>query len=202
MRFAAVLTDLDGVLIDSMAATAAAWTRWGERHGLDGAAIQAANHGVPARAVIAKHVPPEAVAAEAAAVLEAEVATADQVVPYAGAREVLACPVVAVVTSCEAPLAHARMAAAGLAAPAVVVPADDVERGKPAPDAYLLAAERLGVDPAGCLVLEDAPAGVTAGKAAGMSVWAVSTTHDAHELTAADRVFGDLRALATALGAR
>jgi sugar-phosphatase len=199
MMFAAVLSDLDGVLIDSVAATAAAWTRWGERHGLDGAAIQAASHGVPARALIAKHVPAAAVAAEAARVLEAEVATADRVVPYAGAAAVLALPVVAIVTSCEAPLARARLDAAGLAAPTVVVPADAVEHGKPAPDAYLLAADRLGVDPADCLVLEDAPAGVTAGKAAGMSVWAVTTTHGADELGDADRVFGGLAELVAAL---
>jgi mannitol-1-/sugar-/sorbitol-6-phosphatase len=201
MRFAAVLSDLDGVLVYSVAATAAVWRQWGERHGLDGAAIQAANHGVPARAVIAMHMPADAVAAEAAAVLQAEVATADQVMPYAGAADVLALPVVAVVTSCEAPLARARMQAAGLQAPAVVVPADEVERGKPAPDAYLLAAERLGVDPARCVVLEDAPAGVAAGKAAGMSVWAVATTHGAGDLGEADRVFGDLWALAAALRA-
>ena len=75
------------------------------------------------------------------------------------------------------PLARARLAAAGLGVPAVLVTADKVANGKPAPDAYLLAAERLGVDPAACLVLEDAPRGVAAGRAAGMTVWAVATTH-------------------------
>ena len=74
-------------------------------------------------------------------------------------------------------------------------------RGKPAPDAYLLAAERLGADPAECVVLEDAPAGVAAGRAAGMTVWAVTTTHDPAELRAADRVAGGLTELLPGLRA-
>ena len=70
----------------------------------------------------------------------------------------------------------------------MLVTADQVDHGKPAPDPYLLAAERLGVDPAECLVLEDAPAGIAAGRAAGMTVWAVATTHEPEALTAAQRV--------------
>jgi len=72
--------------------------------------------------------------------------------------------------------------------PEVLVTADQIVRGKPAPDPFLLAAERLGADPAECVVLEDAPAGVAAGRAAGMAVWAVTTTHDPEDLRAADRV--------------
>ena len=68
-----------------------------------------------------------------------------------------------------------------------------VEHGKPAPDPYLLAAERLGVDPAACVVLEDAPAGIEAGRAAGMTVWAVTTTHEREELGRAQRVAAGLR---------
>jgi sugar-phosphatase len=76
----------------------------------------------------------------------------------------------------------------------VLVTADQVEHGKPAPDPYLLAAERLGVDPAACLVLEDAPAGIAAGRAAGMTVWAVTTTHapDALDGAGAARIAGGL----------
>jgi len=191
-RFAAVLSDLDGVLVDSMAATRRAWARWGERRGLDGGALQAANHGRPARDLIAAHVAPEHVEADIAFMREAEVGDTDGVVALAGAADVLALPVVAVVTSCVRPLAHARLAAAGLALPGVLVCADDVEHGKPAPDAYALGAERLGVDPAACLVLEDAPAGVAAGRAAGMTVWAVTSTHPAAELGAAQRVAAGL----------
>ena len=188
MTFAAVISDLDGVLVDSAAATTRAWASWGGRHGLDGATIQAANHGRPAHEVIAEHVSAGAVDAEAAFLREAEVGDTDGVLAFAGAAGVLALPVVAIATSCVLPLAHARLSAAGLRIPDVLVTADQVARGKPAPDPYLLAAERLGADPAACLVLEDAPSGIAAGRAAGMTVWAVATTHPPAELRDADRI--------------
>jgi len=187
-QFAAVISDLDGVLVDSMAATSRAWAAWGARHGLDGVAIQAANHGKPAGEVVAQFVPPERLAAEAAVLARLEVEDTEGVVALPGAARVLALPVVAIATSCVAPLARARIGAAGLAEPPVLVTSDQVAAGKPAPDSYLLAAERLGVDPADCLVLEDAPAGVDAGRAAGATVWAVTTTHEPGDLGAADRV--------------
>jgi len=199
VSFAAVISDLDGVLVDSMAATASAWARWGARHGLDGAAIQAANHGRPAREVVAAHVAPERLDAEAAYLLDAEVADTGGVDALPGAARVLALPAVAIATSCVARLARARLSATGLGAPAVLVTADQVTHGKPAPDSYLLAAERLGVDPAGCLVLEDAPSGVAAGRAAGMTVWAVTTTHAPAELSEADAVLPALRHVLDAL---
>jgi mannitol-1-/sugar-/sorbitol-6-phosphatase len=202
VTFAAVISDLDGVLVDSAAASTRAWTAWAARHGLDGAAIQAANHGLPTRDVVAELVPAEIVDAEAALLLEAEVADAGGVVAFPGAAAVMALPVVAIATSCTHPLAVVRVQAAGLPAPAVLVTADQVRHGKPAPDPYLLAAERLGVDPADCLVLEDAPSGIAAGRAAGMTVWAVTTTHPASELTAAQRVAAGLPELLAALSAR
>ena len=113
----------------------------------------------------------------------------------------LALPRAAIVTSCERPLALARLRATGLPVPDVLVTADQIARGKPAPDAYLLAAERLGVDPAECVVLEDAPAGVAAGRAAGMAVWAVTTTHEPEDLRAADRVAAHLTELLPGLRA-
>ena len=195
MSFAAVISDFDGVLADSSAAIGRAWARWGERLGIDGAAIQAANHGRPGHAVVAEHVAPELVDAEAAWLLDAEIEDTEGVVAYPGAAAVLALPVVAIATSCALPLARARLAAAGLAVPGVLVTSDQVANGKPAPDPYLLAAERLGVDPAACLVLEDAPAGIAAGRAAGMTVWAVATTHAPEELGAAHRIGADLPAL-------
>src|SRR5690606_2453028 len=91
----------------------------------------------------------------------------------------------AIVTSCTRPLAAARMAASGLVAPSVVVTADDVAHGKPNPDPFLLGARRLGVDPRRCLVVEDAPAGVASGRAAGCAVVVVTGTHSADELAAA-----------------
>jgi mannitol-1-/sugar-/sorbitol-6-phosphatase len=138
--FAAVISDLDGVLVDSMAATGRAWAAWGARHGLDGAAVQAANHGRPARDVVAELVPADRLEEEAAALQRLEVRDTGGVVALPGAAAVLALPTVAIATSCVRPLALARIDAAGLRRPAVLVTADQVEHGKPAPDAYLLAA--------------------------------------------------------------
>jgi len=188
MTFAAVISDLDGVLIDSSAPTVRSWAKWGDRHGIDGAAIQAGNHGRPARAVLAEHVPPHHLDADADFLTHAETTDTEGVVAMPGAADVLALPQVAIATSCTAPLARARLAAAGLPEPAVLVTSDQVENGKPAPDPYLLAAERLGVDPAACVVFEDAPAGIQSGRAAGMTVWAVATTHEPDALTKAQRV--------------
>jgi mannitol-1-/sugar-/sorbitol-6-phosphatase len=202
MRFAAVISDLDGTLVDSAAATARAGRQWGLLHGIDGAAIQAANHGRPARDVVQEQLAGTDVAAEAAFLLEAEERDTRGVVAFPGAADVLALPVVAIATSGTQSLARARLAAAGLLLPGVLVGADEVAAGKPAPDPYLLAAERLGVDPARCLVLEDAPAGIAAGRAAGMTVWAVTTTHDADQLRDAHRVAGGLPALVRSLSAR
>ena len=93
---------------------------------------------------------------------------------------------IAVVTSCTRDLARARLTAAGLEPPAVLVTADRLRRGKPDPEGYLLAARELGADPAGCVVLEDAPAGVEAGRAARMRVVGVLTTYAPEALAAAD----------------
>jgi len=199
MTFAAVISDLDGVLVDSAAATSRAWAVWGARRGIDGAGIQAVNHGRPARDVVAEHVPASALDAEAAFLLAAEVSDTRGVLALPGAADVLALGVVAIATSCTLPLAEARLAAAGLAPPEVLVTSDQVESGKPAPDSYLLAAERLGVDPAACLVLEDAPSGVAAGRAAGMTVWAVTTTHEPGALADAHRIAHGLPELLAAL---
>jgi sugar-phosphatase len=183
-----VLSDLDGVLIDSTEAIVRTWERWGRRLGLDARAVVDANHGRPARDVLAQFFAPEEVDAEAAAFEEAESTDTEGVVAMPGADAVLALPSVAIVTSCTVRLARARLAAAGLPEPAVLVTSDLTARGKPAPDPYLLGAERMGVDPADCIVLEDARAGIAAGRAAGMTVWAVATTHDRGALAAAARV--------------
>jgi len=202
VSFAAVISDLDGVLVGSAAATSRAWAAWGARHGLDGAALQAANHGRPARELVAEHVPAGELDAEAGFLLDAEVGDTEGVIAFPGAAGVLALPVVGIATSCVLPLAHARIAAARLAVPDVLATADQVARGKPAPDAYLLAAERLGVEPAACLVLEDAPSGIAAGRAAGMTVWAVTTTHEPEALGEAHRIAAGLPELLRVLSAR
>jgi len=197
-----VLSDMDGVLVDSSAAARRAWAAWGRRRGIDGVAHQRANQGRPAREAIAQVVDDPALVAEDNDFLRrAEMADVVDVVAFAGAAEILSLPRVAIVTSCERPLALARLRATGLPVPGVLVTADQIARGKPAPDAYLLAADRLEADPAACVVIEDAPAGIAAGRAAGMAVWAVATTHDPAELGAADRVAADLTELLPALRA-
>lgn len=92
---------------------------------------------------------------------------------------------IAIVTSCTAALADTRLRIAGLRAPSIVVTAERTERVKPHPDPYLLAAELLGLAPSVCVVLEDAPAGIAAGRAAGMQVVAVRSHHQT-DLTLAE----------------
>ena len=179
-----MISDLDGVLVDSMAATSRAWARWGERHGLDGAALQAANHGRPAGDVIAEHVAADRLDAETAFLLDAEVGDTDGVDALPGAAEVLALPVVAIATSCLAPLAHARLARGrACPCPASSSPPTRSRAASPRPTPTCSPPSGSALDPAACLVLEDAPAGVAAGRAAGMTVWAVATTHAPAELT-------------------
>ncbi|WP_432513561.1 HAD-IA family hydrolase [Kineococcus sp. SYSU DK001] len=179
--FAAVLFDMDGTLVDSTAAIARCWTTWAVEHGVTAEQLaQAAGHGRPAPEIVADLVAAGTVEQAAARILELEVTDVEGVVQLPGVPRVLAgLPERswAIVTSCSAPLADARRHAAGLPEPAALVTYDDVEHGKPAPDCFLLGASRLGVDPADCLVVEDAPAGLTAARAAGCATLAVRTTH-------------------------
>jgi len=191
MRFAAVLSDLDGVLVDSGAEVERIWREWAVARGLDPDEVGRTSHGVPGVQVIERFAPELDAAAESER-LDAEHAQTGAVA-LPGAAELLASvSPLAVVTSCTPPLATARFSAAGLAPPAVVITADLTPRGKPHPDPYLAGARALGVPPEDCLVIEDAPAGIAAGLAAGATVWAVTTTHDASELSEADAVFSGL----------
>jgi sugar-phosphatase len=194
MRY--VLSDLDGVLVDSGDAVASVWREWALDRGVDPDAVVRAMHGVPARGVL-ERVAPHLLSDEEIERIDAlHAATGGDALP--GAAELLGgVPEgrLAVVTSCSPPLAAARLEASGLPAPAVLITSDMTARGKPFPDPYLAGAAALGADPAECLVIEDAPAGVAAGRAAGMAVWAVTTTHAAEELADADEVFDGLPAL-------
>jgi len=184
-----VLSDLDGVLVDSHASIMRAWRWWTGRQGLGDGAADAIPQGRPSGDVIAALAPGVDVAAESRAIDRYQADDTGGVVALPGAADLLAGfgpDRVAIVTSCTAPLAAVRLRAAGLTAPAVLVTADRLARGKPDPEGYLLAARELGADPADCVVLEDAPAGVEAGRAAGMRVVGVLTTHSPQELAAAD----------------
>lgn len=185
---AAVFCDLDGVLVDSTASVQKHWTEFAEAHGLDVRAVLAVAHGRPARALIAELLPEADVDALATELETRETSDAAGSLALPGAAELLAALPgnrLAIVTSGTAPVARARLAATGLEPPPAFVTADELARGKPDPEPYLTAAERLGVPPECCLVIEDAPAGVAAGRAAGARVLGLLTTHSAEALTEA-----------------
>jgi mannitol-1-/sugar-/sorbitol-6-phosphatase len=184
-----VLSDLDGVLVDSHASIMRAWRSWGAAHGLDAAVVEAVEQGRPSGEVITALTPGLDAAAESRALDALQAQDTGDVVALPGAADLLrglGPDRVAVVTSCTAELATARLRAAGLEPPAVLITADRLRRGKPDPEGYLLAARELGADPSECVVLEDAPAGVQAGRAAGMRVVALLTTHAPEDLAEAD----------------
>lgn len=192
-RFAAVLFDSDGTLVDSTPAVERSWRTWAERMGFEGPDLDTF-HGRPAATTIEALVEEPHRAAALELITQLELGDVEGVVPLPGAVESLAAlpgAQVAIATSCTQPLALARLGAAGIDIPAVLVTVDDVERGKPAPDPYRLAAKRLDVDPADCLVVEDAVSGITAAKAAGCTVLALLTT-TARQLIDADLVVADL----------
>ena len=185
----AVLFDLDGVLVDSRACVERQWTRWAVAHGLDPAAVLRVAHGRRAVEAIAWLAPELDAAAEASRLAAAEMADTPSltVVPGAAALARSLPPGAwGIVTSAPRAVALARLAQVGQALPAVMVTAEDVVHGKPHPQGYLAAAERLGVAPAACVVIEDAPAGIVAARAAEMRVVAVATTHSLAALEGAD----------------
>ncbi|CAL9323350.1 HAD-IA family hydrolase [Streptomyces olindensis] len=195
----ALLFDNDGTLVSSLASVDRCWTRWATEYGITAEEFARVElHGRPAAEIAADllpaHVVPEAVARIED--LEVEDVPNGGVHLLPGTRAFLdSLPAErwAVVTSATRRLAEARLDAVGIL-PKTLVAADDITRGKPDPEPYLLAARTLGVDPARCVVFEDAPAGLAAGRAAGMTTVALTTTHQAHELHA-DLVVDDLSAL-------
>lgn len=191
--FAAVLFDMDGTLVDSTPAVQRSWAIWAAEFGLTPEDLAQA-HGIPAATTARNLIAADRVEAAIARIDEIELADLDGVVPLPGASDALDAVSDrrrAIATSCTRPLFEVRMKAAGLAHPAVTVTVDDVERGKPAPDPFLRAAELLGVDPKECLVVEDAPGGLAAAKAAGCATLAVTTTASADHLDA-DAAVADL----------
>jgi sugar-phosphatase len=172
---------MDGTLITSIAAAERVWGRWAASHGLDVAAFLPTIHGVRAIDTVRRqHLLGIDAEREAAAISQAEIDDTDGVEPISGAATFLAgLPAGrwAIVTSAPRALAVARLRAAGIVPPPSMITADDVACGKPSPEGYHLAAERLGVDIRDCLVFEDAPAGIQAGEAAGARVIVVTATH-------------------------
>lgn len=180
-RFAAFLFDMDGTLLTSIASAERVWSRWAERHGLDVAAFLPTIHGVQGVETIRRqNLPGVDPHAEALGVLEEEMRDTEGTAAIDGILDFLqSLPPQrwAIVTSAPRELALVRLQAAGIQPPALLITAEDAPRGKPAPDCFLLAAERLGVDIRQCLVFEDAPAGIAAAQAAGAKVAVITATH-------------------------
>jgi sugar-phosphatase len=180
-----LLFDLDGVLVDSTPAVARVWSKWALRHGFDPEATVRRAHGRPSLETVRELLPNSDYVAENEFVLRGEIADTEGVVPLLGARELLdSLPADrwAIVTSCSRPLAEVRLRAAGLPVPRRLLTSDDVTNGKPNPEPYRKGAALLGFPAPKCLVFEDAPAGVVAGKAAGALVVAFRTTATDPEL--------------------
>lgn len=179
IRCSALLFDLDGVLIDSTPAVARVWSRWAAEHGLDPEAVVRLAHGRPSRTTIRELLPGADIDRENREVERREMEDLDGVVLLPGAREILNnLPPErwTIATSCTRPLAEVRLRAAGLPIPETIVTSSDVRIGKPDPEPYLKAAAKLGFAPSDCVVVEDAPAGIRAGKGAGTRVIAFVTT--------------------------
>jgi sugar-phosphatase len=199
-RVQAVLLDMDGTLVDSDAAVERAWRIWAAEYRVDLGRGPLIAHGMPAVGNV-RRLRPDLSEDEASAAarrqLELQYDDVADVTAAPGAAKLLAelgrlgLPW-AVVTSADPPLARVRLAAAGIG-PALLVTSDDVRHGKPDPEGYLLAARKLGADPRRCLVVEDAEAGVRAGRAAGAVVAALKGVP-------ADIPIADLHELRSLLG--
>ena len=206
VRCRGVLFDLDGVLVDSTPAVARVWSWWARRHGFpDPDEIVRLAHGRPSIATIRELLPNADHDAENREVERREIEDTDGVIPLPGTLELLqAIPPEkwAIVTSCTRRLAEVRIAAAGLPKPRYTVTSTDITNGKPHPEPYLKGAKILGTTGAECVVIEDAPAGIRAGKAAGAHVVALRTTASDAELrdAGADWIVNDCAELSVESG--
>jgi sugar-phosphatase len=175
----AFLFDLDGVLVDSTPAVARVWRRWAIEHGFDPEEVIARAHGRPSLTTVREYLPNADHAAENKKVERGEIEDIEGVVPLPGTLDLLSSLPPerwTIVTSCTRTLAEVRIRAAGLPLPANLVTSTDIVHGKPHPEPYLKGASVLGFPAAECIVVEDAPAGILSGKAAGSRVIAFQTT--------------------------
>jgi sugar-phosphatase len=185
IRCSALLFDLDGVLIDSTPAVARVWTRWAVEHGFDPETVVHKAHGRPSRITIRELLPHADVDLENREVERREIEDLDGVVLLPGAGQLvdsLPPDRWTIATSCTRPLAEVRLRAAGLPIPMNMITSSDVKIGKPDPEPFLKAAAKLGFASSDCIVVEDAAAGVRAGKAAGARVIAFLTTMTRRDL--------------------
>jgi sugar-phosphatase len=200
-RCSAILFDLDGVLLDSTRAVTEQYTTWARENGLDPAEVMKAAHGVRTVEVIRRVAPHLDAVAETKKIEDRE-AAASNVFAMPGAVELLSsiprgrwC----VVTSGTRFLATTRMRRFGIPVPEQLVTAEDVMNGKPDPEPYRKGAELLKVDPATCVVVEDAPVGIRSAHAAGMKVISLPTTYPVAELHEADAIVSGLPSIKVSL---
>ncbi|MBC3252534.1 sugar phosphatase [Serratia fonticola] len=197
------LFDLDGTLVDSLPVVERAWTQWAERHGISPQQVLDFIHGKQAITSL-RHFMPNATEAELqhefTLLEQVEAEDTDGVHALPGALALLeqinalGIPW-AIVTSGSVPVANARRLAGGVPLPEVFITSELVTQGKPHPDAYLLGAQGLGLAPQDCVVVEDAPAGILSGLAAGCQVIAVNAPADAPKLDQVDLILSSLEQL-------
>lgn len=200
--FGAFLFDMDGTVLNSIAAAERIWSAWAVRHGVDVEAFLPTIHGARAIDTINRlNLPGVNAEEQAAFITEAEIGDVEGIVEIPGAAAFLhnlPAERWAMVTSAPRDLALRRMAAAGIPEPAVMVTAEDVKAGKPDPAGYLLAARRLGVEPRDCLIFEDATVGIQAAEAAGAPLMIITTTHE-HPLETAHATLASYEAISVNL---
>jgi sugar-phosphatase len=189
LRVCGILFDMDGVLMSSLGSVERSWRIYAKERGLDPDLAIRLAHGRRALETVRELMPDADHQAELLAIEDLEVADNEGIAVLPGVRELLQSlphDRWAIVTSATGRLARSRLAYAGLSVPDRFVSSEMVENGKPHPEPYQRGAALLRCDPASCLVVEDAPAGVAAGKAAGCKVLGVLTTHSAASLHQAD----------------
>jgi len=183
-----ILFDMDGVLISSIGSVVRCWRQWAEHYDVPNAEIYEVPHGMRAIEIV-KQLRPDIDPQEGLRVIEdMEMEDISGLTVLPGVRTLLASLPLdrwAIVTSATHRLLIRRLEVAGLPIPQRIISADMVERGKPDPEPYRRGAELLGLPPAECLVVEGAPSGVGAGKAAGCRVLGVLGTHSAEDLSEA-----------------
>lgn len=203
----AFLFDLDGVLVDSEPVVTRTWRKWAERTGIVIPDLLARVQGRRSIDSIRDLAPHMDAVAESEWLARTERSDAEGLRLMSGALALFSSlgeSERAIVTSCDRQLAVFRLRSVGIPIPAHLVTADDVREGKPSPEGYREGARRVGVDPTACVVVEDAPAGIRAGRAAGSVVVAVTTTFPLNALAEANVIVSSLehlRARATTDGA-
>ncbi|MDD0968809.1 MULTISPECIES: HAD family hydrolase [Pseudomonas] len=200
--FGAFLFDMDGTVLNSIAAAERIWSAWAVRHGVNVETFLPTIHGVRAIDTITRlNLSGVDAEAQAAFITEAEIEDVEGIVEIPGAAAFLkSLPADrwAMVTSAPRDLALRRMAAAGIPEPAVMITAEDVTAGKPDPAGYRLAAKRLGLEPSDCLIFEDATVGIQAAEAAGAPLMIITTTHQ-HPLETAHATIASYRDIALSI---